>query len=247
MFAMHTLRFVLAIYLLLSWEAEVSCAAALSRSRVKRQYIVNTSKKGFTSAEKIDIVNIHNSLRKSVTPSAKNMRLMTWRDDLAAMAQNWTDGCLFKHGNPTVSSPPYSYIGQNLYARTSGYNVTLAVQSWFNEVSFYTYNNNTCQTNKVCGHYTQVVWAATDRVGCGITFCPTLSTLTNAYFIACNYGPGGNYIGTWPYLSGTPCSGCSAYADTPTCSNSAFCKPSTLCASPSTACANYNVDTCVCP
>lgn len=46
---------------------------------------------------------------------------------------------------------------------------------------------NTC--SGVCGHYTQIVWRATLKLGCAISHCPG-QAFPNA--IVCNYGPGGN-------------------------------------------------------
>ncbi|RIL07002.1 MAG: hypothetical protein DCC71_04625 [Proteobacteria bacterium] len=47
----------------------------------------------------------------------------------------------------------------------------------------------------VCGHYTRVVWATTELVGCGIASCPGLAFGNS---VICNYGPGGN-TGGRPY------------------------------------------------
>jgi len=49
---------------------------------------------------------------------------------------------------------------------------------------------------KVCGHYTQVVWSTTSRVGCARHECPAL---TYRLTIVCDYGPGGNISGSRPY------------------------------------------------
>ena len=70
--------------------------------------------------------------------------------DLEASAQAWADGCDFTHGG--ISSE-----GQNIYATTSTQNcLAPAVTSWYDEVNFYDLDSNTCQSGKVCGHYTQV-------------------------------------------------------------------------------------------
>ncbi|KAK4849585.1 hypothetical protein QYF36_026341 [Acer negundo] len=61
---------------------------------------------------------------------------VTWDDQVAAYAQN--------------------YANQR----------TQAVQMWVNEKSDYDYNSNTCAPGKVCGHYTQVVWRNSVRIGC---------------------------------------------------------------------------------
>ena len=40
----------------------------------------------------------------------------------------------------------------------------------------------------VVGHYTQVVWTSSVRLGCGISGLPSGGTM-----VVCQYGPGGNY------------------------------------------------------
>ena len=45
-----------------------------------------------------------------------------------------------------------------------------------------------------CGHYTQVIWRNTQRVGCGVAVCPN-----GAEIWTCNYDPPGNYLGQNPY------------------------------------------------
>jgi len=47
-----------------------------------------------------------------------------------------------------------------------------------------------------CGHYTQVVWRATQQVGCALGRCPGLAYPNT---IVCDYGPGGNVNNQKPY------------------------------------------------
>jgi len=51
------------------------------------------------------------------------------------------------------------------------------------------------------GHYTQVVWKSTSKVGCG--FVPAWGTL-------CDYNTAGNIVGQQPFIVGVPCSSCAA-------------------------------------
>jgi len=39
------------------------------------------------------------------------------------------------------------------------------------QISYFNYDDRTCATGEVCGHYTQVVWAKSYKVGCGAAFC----------------------------------------------------------------------------
>lgn len=61
----------------------------------------------------------------------------------------------------------------------------------------------------VTGHYSQIIWADTNRVGCGFTSFRDNGTFeTNLY--VCNYGPAGNFVGLPSYKVGEPCSQCPA-------------------------------------
>lgn len=68
----------------------------------------------------------------------------------------------------------------------------------------------------------QEVWATTTMVGCGIAvcgngFCGGYSPNNTGFFIVCDYGPGGNLIGSWPYCTPggpTPCAGADSNSST---------------------------------
>jgi len=72
-----------------------------------------------------------------------------------------------------------------------------AVESWASEKQYYDYASNGCSAppNQSCGHYTQVVWANSTKLGCGYNHC---ASITYGYTIVCNYAPGGNSGGK-PY------------------------------------------------
>jgi len=57
------------------------------------------------------------------------------------------------------------------------------------EGQYYDYASNTCAQGHICGHYTQVVWGATQKLGCARYAC---NGLTYPSTIVCDYGPGGN-------------------------------------------------------
>jgi pathogenesis-related protein 1 len=68
------------------------------------------------------------------------------------------------------------------------------VNLWASERPSYDYASNTCSGS--CGHYTQLVWRATLKLGCAIGDCPSLAFRTA---LVCDYGPGGNVGNQRPY------------------------------------------------
>jgi pathogenesis-related protein 1 len=83
-----------------------------------------------------------------------------------------------------ISSPEFNVIG------------------WSQECQDYDYENNKCPKGKMCGHFTQVVWAKSARLGCGMVFCDGKENSEGhgrAELWVCNYDPPGNYIGQRPF------------------------------------------------
>ena len=147
-----------------------------------------------------------NSFRINVNPPAyPALPLLTWSDDLAVIAQSWASSCIYKHDT-------ISYLGQNLYAFYTSNTAFVptaarAVNLWGGENKYYQYAANTCidpvsGAQKVCGHYTQLVSANSERMGCGYKKCTTGSPLGGKspwHYYVCSYDPPGNYKGEWPY------------------------------------------------
>ncbi|KAL7982589.1 hypothetical protein Chor_010187, partial [Crotalus horridus] len=141
-----------------------------------------------------ECVRMHNRFRSSVDPPASNMKRMSWDHDLAKTALGWAKMCEFNH-NPDLQSPGkahpnFTVIGENIWTGTIWYfNVTLALTTWYNEVQHYNYATQSCK--RICGHYTQMVWAETYKVGCAVHFCPIVQGFNepNAAHFICDYGP----------------------------------------------------------
>jgi len=145
-----------------------------------------------------------NGARSAVSPAANTpIPAMVWNTTCAQRAQQWASTCNWYH-DPNLNT--YN-MGQNLYASTITYtsgattsDVSSFVGSWNAEKSFYTYATNACASGKMCGHYTQDIWAATKSVGCAIRSCAPLNGLyPSGTFFVCNFWPPGNYIGQKPY------------------------------------------------
>jgi pathogenesis-related protein 1 len=138
----------------------------------------------------------HNEARANVSPAAATpLPPLTWDPAIAAVAQAYSENCVFEHSN--------GRYGENLYANY-GSNASPAdvVGGWVSEVEFYDYASNSCQPNEICGHYTQVVWADSLRLGCGVATCTQNSPFGNNepwQNWVCNYDPPGNWVGEKPY------------------------------------------------
>lgn len=65
---------------------------------------------------------------------------------------------------------------------------TQTTDLWYNEISSYDFNNP--GFSLTTGHFTQVVWVATNKIGCGID----ISSSGKIYGVG-QYTPPGNYLG----------------------------------------------------
>ncbi|XP_046549468.1 GLIPR1-like protein 1 isoform X1 [Haliotis rubra] len=176
-----------------------------------RRKRASLDKRGFSVEEKTAIIDLHNHYRRK--ERATDMTLMVWDESLAQMAQGWAERCVWDHSENRYNRlPQYNYIGENLYAATDLPSAETAVGNWAEEIKYYTFSSGYC--SKVCGHYTQVIWAKSYAVGCGIRHCSNprgldWSRYGGGYIVVCNYGPGGNIRGRKPYDKGGPaCSNC---------------------------------------
>uniref|UniRef100_A0A4W3GIJ4 SCP domain-containing protein n=1 Tax=Callorhinchus milii TaxID=7868 RepID=A0A4W3GIJ4_CALMI len=128
-----------------------------------------------------------------------------WDKNLEKIAKDYASNCIWGHNLYR------GFAGENLFARAENPSFMEAIKSWYSEIQHFSPAMMTCDSDETCGHYTQVVWANSRKVGCAIHKCPTmkkLPTFKDATFIVCNYLPPGNYIGTKPYKKGAVCSQC---------------------------------------
>lgn len=158
-----------------------------------------------TEDERQLMVQLHNLFRAQVSPPASDMLRMRWDPELAAFAKAYAQKCVWGHNKERGRR------GENLFAITDeGLDVPLAMEEWNHEHEHYNLSAASCAAGQMCGHYTQVVWGKTERIGCGSHFCEALQGVeeTNIHLLVCNYEPPGNVKGQRPYREGTPCSQC---------------------------------------
>ncbi|KAF5902052.1 peptidase inhibitor R3HDML, partial [Clarias magur] len=162
----------------LSWmNRNRSSSSDLPHSRRKR-YI--------SSRDMLDLLDYHNRVRSQVFPQAANMEYMVWDERLARSAESWASQCIWDHGPAHVMR----YTGQNLSVSTGRYRSVIdLVKSWHDEKYSFSYPNR-C-TGSVCTHYTQMVWASTNKIGCAINRCSNMyvfgATWRQATLLVCNY------------------------------------------------------------
>ncbi|KAK9870430.1 hypothetical protein WA026_008000 [Henosepilachna vigintioctopunctata] len=158
------------------------------------------------------IVTIHNLFRTKVKPEAANMLKMAWNNQVAEAAQKWTRHCQFLTHDDNAGRfiPNYGPCGQNIFVATQKVPWLFAIRTWFLEKDNFIYGGK--NNLKDIGHYTQMVWASTHQVGCGISKCLSKvnGTFVKYYSYICNYCPIGNIPDklSIPYEKGKPCKAC---------------------------------------
>jgi len=167
------------------------------------------------------IVDFHNQERAMTRPPAANMLKMYWDDEIALMAQRWADACEYRDGlthDKQRHIPGSFYLGQNNAAFTINFKV--AFRHFSDEKFEYKYGvdyhhqmkNGRC--GFMVGHYTQMVWAKSYKIGCAATNCGNESRTA----IVCNYGPSGNEIPfSQPYIAGEQCGMCPNHCNNGLC------------------------------
>jgi uncharacterized protein YkwD len=145
------------------------------------------------------ITDAHNDVRAAASPTPDPaLPPLCWSNTVAAVAQAWADNCTWQH------NPDRGFLGENIFAGSGNWLVSgasSAVSLWAAEAADYDYASNSCESGKVCGHYTQIVWRSSENVGCGITLCNTGSPFGGGSwtFVVCDYDPPGNWVGQRPF------------------------------------------------
>ncbi len=167
-----------------------------------------------------EMIDLHNQAREEV--GIDKSRELFWSDKIVQDAQKYAD-ILAQSG--TLEHDPKNHkaqneggyengpYGENLYAYWSSNNhipsYVDAAKSWIDEKEDYHYSKidragSDCNTGKKCGHYTQIVWRDTTRIGCARSRYKETQISDDGlemtgYVIVCKYKIPGNIIGEYPY------------------------------------------------
>uniref|UniRef100_A0A915LCM0 SCP domain-containing protein n=1 Tax=Romanomermis culicivorax TaxID=13658 RepID=A0A915LCM0_ROMCU len=166
------------------------------------------------------IVKSHNQHRAKVAAGrvpgqpAGVLEPLVWDDEVAQHAYNYMSNDVDGHGScPTWHNPDkclyhentVDSLGENLAWGSD--DLEEAIDLWVKEHKNYTYSrapNGAKHSGAMIGHYTQVVWARTKRVGCAIANKCYKNGHTYEMMLLCNYLPAGNMNGEFPYYVTDP-------------------------------------------
>lgn len=147
---------------------------------------------GLPPEEIARVLDAHNRLRCEV-----GVGPLAWSAALAEFAEAWAlrlaaDGGEIRH-RPREGDWAQRH-GENLFAGTVGhFSPAQAVEIWAEERSRYRGEAISWSNSPAFGHYTQIVWHGTARVGCGV------AEGGGMLIVVCNYDPQGNIVGQRPY------------------------------------------------
>ncbi|XP_065156530.1 CRISP/Allergen/PR-1-like [Atheta coriaria] len=163
---------------------------------------------GISADGKKVAVSEHNKYRRAIMdgkvpgqPKGKNILTMTYDDELGKKGQLVSKTCKMQH--VIASDNRWRHVGQNLFiswnsVKSCDQNWAEAIRYWYTEYKLYKYPN---RPSAATGHYTQLVWHDSSKIGCDFIcfYDSTKPQYPYARLYTCNYGPGGNIIGLAPY------------------------------------------------
>ena len=143
----------------------------------------------FTKEEADALVKEHNDARDKVEVKQR----VRWSKDLAKYAQQWADH-IAETGK--LEHRPERKYGENLAAGQGDcYGASEAAATWLKEKEAYDAGKR--ELEKV-GHYTQMVWSRTTRIGAGKAVIKA-GPMKGWTVVVCNYDPPGNVRGEKPF------------------------------------------------
>ena len=151
-----------------------------------------------TSQERDAVLAAHNNARQNDVPGNTGgpLRALEWDDGLAAASHTYAETIAKTQCGNGDHDVTRGDVGENLFsAGTSDPQAPPrsgadAVASWVAEKADYSYASNICKAGAQCGHYTQIVWRDTTKVGCGRATC-TANDMVHTHWV-CRYSPAGN-------------------------------------------------------
>jgi uncharacterized protein YkwD len=108
---------------------------------------------------------------------------LSWSQQLAESAEAWAKSCPSRHSFGTFGN-----YGENIFWANYPMSSEEVVEFWYKEEKKYNYDNPVFSIKT--GHFSQVIWKSSLKVGCGsYDKCPG----ELGYIWVCHYYPPGNY------------------------------------------------------
>lgn len=140
---------------------------------------------------------------------------LSWDDSLATYAQAWADHlkatnrCRMIHrskanrrdGKSYGENLAWNWISHPMMFGAFEFSPERVVRAWSKECKDYDYETNSCTPGEKCGHFTQIVWRTTKRVGCGMAICDGAENKEGrgrGEIWVCNYHEPGNIVDVKP-------------------------------------------------
>ncbi|MBB6328359.1 hypothetical protein FHS59_004002 [Algoriphagus iocasae] len=132
------------------------------------------------------ILEAHNLLRQEVGVPA-----LEWSEELAEKAQKWAEKLALKNQGEEWYLE-HSGSGENLAGGfvTGDLPEVRVSDGWGSEKEDFDFSAKSCLAIEKCGHYSQIIWRNTTKVGCGLK-----ANENGKYILVCNYDPPGNVRG----------------------------------------------------
>lgn len=156
------------------------------------------------------VLKIHNDARRAT--GGTDVNALTWDYDMARKASEHANTCSFR------TKIADKNLGGLYAAQTAKTNAVRDMVRGWKESGEADYNlrTGTCADGQ-CGHYKQMIWSTTTKIGCGKATCPsdTVFKTRDGIFLACYYSPARLYTDKKPvHFGGVKCSKCNLYPGT---------------------------------
>ncbi|KAL8480458.1 hypothetical protein ACS0TY_026583 [Phlomoides rotata] len=144
--------------------------------------------------EQEEYLKAHNEIRQRV-----GVPPLVWDANLTAESRNWAElrrgDCNYRHHSPSKYGESIFFMNYKEFTPKD------VVQWWYNEHTLYDHLTHRClcipqRAGCECGHYLNIVWSTTRRVGCsGATYCNDQKGI----YVVCQYDPPGLLPGVNPF------------------------------------------------
>jgi pathogenesis-related protein 1 len=169
---------------ILLFHAHGVSAAPVSKSGNSKGRTRSNPVSAVSDEARIELLRVHNAIRQQMS-----LPPLQWSAALASFSQRWANTMIRRN---IAAHNPNSPYGENIFITGPGAMPTKVVREWAAESADYSYSTNACAGDD-CGHYTQIVWRNSERVGCGVAHSHQREVWV------CSYDPPGNYSNEWPY------------------------------------------------